>query len=274
MSRFIHEPGQLLRARDLRDRLSQDEEMRWWHHRAVHTGLGVVEGLAVGLTEGDRSAVVAPGIAYDPRGREVVLTAPVTLALPGRRATLVARRRGPDRASLVWRRTDDDIEPCADVLLAVLTYDAKGAPRLASARPEHEPPALGFGTTPADGTEWQPWEPPELAPMVTGALGLTAAVDTTAAAFTGTPCYFAWLRWPAPPPPALRAPQLRIAQQYVEESTPHGFLFRIALSPRLRPPHGDTLPGPRDLPDRTQLRLARAQRLSVAWLGIGHREGT
>ncbi|GGN94519.1 hypothetical protein GCM10011579_094090 [Streptomyces albiflavescens] len=291
LERLRHAPGQLLRTRDLRDQLARDAEVRWWHHRALHTGLGVVEGMAVRLSKDGRSVKVEPGTAYDNRGREVLVTAPVTLALPTGPATLVARLRTPgpgrpDRVTVTWRdpkgATDPCEEgaqgatdPCGEVVLAVLAYDPRRRPQLTSAPTgrDQAPPYLGFGTTPADGTVWESWEPSELSVFEAGPLGIQVAIDTTAAGFDRTPCYFAWLQWPAPQAPALFPPLIRTAQSYVEEPTPGGFLVRVALSPRLRPPQGLPLPG-RDVTAQSLLRLARAQRLSVAWLGIGHREGT
>ncbi|WP_405864070.1 hypothetical protein [Streptomyces sp. NBC_00005] len=280
LERLRHAPGQLLRIRDLHDQLAHDAEVRWWHQRAVHTGLGVVEGMAVAATDDGLSARVEPGTAYDRRGRELVLAAPVTLALPRRPAALVARLRTPGptgsgRVAVAWSDAEAAADRCAEVVLAVLADDGGGSLRLTAVPRgrDHAPPYVGFGTTPVDGTVWEPWEVPELSLLRAGPLGIRVPIDTTAAGFDRTPCYFAWLQWPDPKAPAVYAPEIRTAQSYVEEPKPGGFLFSVALSPRLRPPAGQPL-SDRDPTVPSLLRLARAQRLSVAWLGIGHREGT
>jgi hypothetical protein len=71
--------GQLLTADDLRADQDYHRAMRYLHNRVLH-GPGVAEGFAV---EADESGLsVAPGLAIDPLGRELVLTSPEHLDLP------------------------------------------------------------------------------------------------------------------------------------------------------------------------------------------------
>jgi hypothetical protein len=78
---FYH--GSLLTARDLRDDLAHEERLHSLHVRALHDVWGIGLGLALSLTADRRAVLVAPGVAYDAHGREIVLTAPTRLtALP------------------------------------------------------------------------------------------------------------------------------------------------------------------------------------------------
>ncbi|MBT1090323.1 hypothetical protein [Streptomyces sp. Tu102] len=264
LQRLRYMPGQLLRARDLRDQLAMDAEVRWWHHRAVHPALGVADGMGVDLTDDRRSVRIRPGAAYDRRGRELLLPEPVTLPLPGTAAVLVARH-GPSGVTVAWHTGDVD-DPCGSVILARLVYDHERAPRLsagAAARLGRSGPRLAFGTTPEDGTGWEIWETPATAVGKLGPLGIQVTIDASAAGFSSPPCYFAWLRWRVSQAPAGFAPLIRTADSYLEDSGPDGFRFRVVLWPR-----------PRQLTAPSLLGLAHAQRLSVAWLGIGRQEET
>src|SRR4051794_23629787 len=69
--------GMLLTAADLADEQQYHQEMRYLHNR-LH-GYGTASGLEVTVTKG--RIRVAPGTAIDVRGREIVVTAPLTLHL-------------------------------------------------------------------------------------------------------------------------------------------------------------------------------------------------
>jgi hypothetical protein len=75
--------GKLLTAADLREEQTYQIERRRLHNRALH-GPGVVDGLQLRLEDvGAAPAVtVNRGFALDPRGREVILPDPLTLAIP------------------------------------------------------------------------------------------------------------------------------------------------------------------------------------------------
>jgi len=74
--------GKLLTAADLRDEQTYQIERRRLYNRALH-GPGVVDGLQLRLEDiGAAPAVtVNRGFALDPRGREVILSDPLTLAI-------------------------------------------------------------------------------------------------------------------------------------------------------------------------------------------------
>jgi hypothetical protein len=77
---FFH--GQLLNAGDLRDEQEYRSEKRRLHNRLCH-GIGIVSGLGISLASGTLPAVVTvgPGLALDALGREVQLTAPVSVSV-------------------------------------------------------------------------------------------------------------------------------------------------------------------------------------------------
>lgn len=73
--------GQRLLAADLQAVESFNREMRWLHNRSLHQ-VGIGSGLAIAGVRGDREVTVTAGYAIDDLGREIVLTEPVTLAVP------------------------------------------------------------------------------------------------------------------------------------------------------------------------------------------------
>jgi hypothetical protein len=82
--------GKLLTAEDLRAEQEYNRERHWQHNRLLH-GYGIVVGLEVGLEEnedGGTRVVVSPGFALDGWGREIVVTEPVSIYLPGDRHDL------------------------------------------------------------------------------------------------------------------------------------------------------------------------------------------
>ena len=71
--------GKLLTAEDLELEQRYHIEKRWLLNRTLQ-GAGIVSGLDVSLGSG--SVTVAPGLALDPMGREIVITEPAELAIP------------------------------------------------------------------------------------------------------------------------------------------------------------------------------------------------
>ena len=74
--------GQLLRARDLRDDFQTEPQLRWWHTVGFHNTWGIAEGLTVSTLGGEQGLHVAPGLAFDCYGRELLLTEPELVRLP------------------------------------------------------------------------------------------------------------------------------------------------------------------------------------------------
>ena len=45
--RLQHQTGEALLRRDFADQAAQDDQLRWWHTRALHGAWGISEGLSV-----------------------------------------------------------------------------------------------------------------------------------------------------------------------------------------------------------------------------------
>ena len=82
--------GQLLTADDLRAEQEYHLQRQWQHNRMLH-GYGIVVGLEVGIQENDDGStqvIVSPGFALDGWGREIVVSEPISIYLPGDRHDL------------------------------------------------------------------------------------------------------------------------------------------------------------------------------------------
>jgi hypothetical protein len=79
-ARIRFTPGALLEAADLRDDAATRARLRSEHIRFVHETWGVALGYSVGIV--GRTVVVGPGVAYDCRGRAIVLSATRLLRVP------------------------------------------------------------------------------------------------------------------------------------------------------------------------------------------------
>jgi hypothetical protein len=101
---FFH--GMTLTAADLAAEQEYHREMRHLHNR-LH-GYGTVSGLEVAVSRGRVS--VEPGVAIDPCGREIVLTAALSLRLEPHRAG-----RGWARDLVIaWHESPDSPVPGPD----------------------------------------------------------------------------------------------------------------------------------------------------------------
>ena len=95
--------AQFLVEKDFTDEQAYHLTSRRRHNRVSHTS-GVADGLAVTLVSGNQ-VQVAPGMAIDQDGREIVLDDPVTYSLGPRRATPTSISRSPIKKSWI-RQTD------------------------------------------------------------------------------------------------------------------------------------------------------------------------
>lgn len=238
----------------------------WWHQRAVHDAVGGVAGLAVGL-DGAGNVIVSPGIGYDPRGREVVLSASASIRPPADdkhvyALVLYTGACGPPR--LAWVRIDC-LKRCDGVPIARWTPGKGGGlePWPGRTRPLARP-RFASGATLRGSTAWEPWLALE---RQTRAFGLEVRVDTSAAGFTGRPIYLAWLQWPGIATQDPRIAKFSLGLQHAGDETPDGFTFRVAVVARAvrahlfaRIAHGRV--------DDAIVTWARTQQLSVAWVGI------
>lgn len=291
LDRLLYWRGQALLARDFRDEAAQADERRAWHNRAVHEAFGIAAGLEVTLlATTPQTASVAPGLAYDRAGREILVRRALTSAAPPLPPTtaeasfdlLIRLRAGS--AELTWkpssaRRSIDEV-PLARFRLSRRTIGPDprfSAPRV---RP-YARPRIATGATLPGNTAWQIQRPPI---GLTGetAIGTSIAtrVDTSGAGFTEVPCYFAWLEGRLVDEDAgVFLPAF--FTQVTEESLT-GFVFRIWLpSPGRLGREGvgrSVLARARTLGLRVTRtfaevqRFAQAQRLAVAWLGCEHEQ--
>jgi hypothetical protein len=244
------------------------------------------------LTQDETAVTVTAGLAYDSFGRELILESNQTVPLPPLRGDteeflLLARyhmeppnrqmesvagvcytNSGPLRpefVEFVWKHPDQCSFSAADgVPLASLTVGDGTKTVMPVPQPSARPlarPQLGSGSTVPGNTAWELWtsglEGTDDLP-----LGVQATIDTSAAGFTDTPCYFAWLQGDLfnPTLPTL-APALFTS---IAEESVNSFVFRIAFPP---------LPAPQDVPAMTYIDansfapFARKQNLYVNWIG-------
>jgi hypothetical protein len=260
LQRLRHVDGELLRSRDLRDELAGDLALQWWHQRAVHRAYGVTGGLVVSPPQ-DGVLTVAAGLAYDARGRELMLVSPASIVVPdgNDRLALVLCHRAVG-AALAWVPAER-VDPCGAVALAVLDRAVADAPQPVAARARTVArPRMAWGETPPEATPWQRW-------LLAHRLdGVQVAIDASAAGFTDVPVYFAWLQWPnlasAPADGAVEYAMLGVTN--VQHETVGGFTFHVLVARAFRQLTG--LSGGAGVGD--PVTFARAQRLHVCWLGI------
>jgi hypothetical protein len=81
VKRLNYFKGQFLQEEDFNAEQAYHIRMRRLHNRALHTW-GVVEGLVVSQIASTNSVVVAPGIAIDKMGQEIVLPLPGSQSIP------------------------------------------------------------------------------------------------------------------------------------------------------------------------------------------------
>lgn len=188
--RLRHHHGERLLLRDADDQAALDDQLRWWHNRALHHAYGVVEGLSVRAIDGSAppTVVVDAGLAFDAFGRELILADPREIEMPdstgSRCLVIVASTSRVGEVDLQWISIEQ-LDARSGVPLA---FDERAARPVPRARPVARP-RIGRGATIPGQTPWQLWteEPAEGERML---LGLEAAVDTSAAGFTDVPCYF------------------------------------------------------------------------------------
>jgi hypothetical protein len=254
LQRIRYWQGQTLRSRDFRDQLGLDARRRRLHNRALHGGLGISFGLGViKKTSSPLVLTVACGLAYDGAGRELVLQRPRDVTAPAQSAWLVLRWRSEERTSssscpppdpgcildgaldlerdaeLAWH-PEGSLDPVNGVVLARVTsmgHDTSFRPRLA--RPLARP-RLARGETVRGNTPWERWEidePDGQGGLRKKAIGVQTFIDTAAAGFTATPCYFATL---GSPEWNLQATEFAPAFfPQVADPTVDGFTFRLLM---------------------------------------------
>ena len=263
LHRYEYWQGQMLRSADFQSQLADTAQHRWWHNRALHNPFGVYQGLkasALTASGGDLSGVtIDAGVAYDCFGRELIVDTPQNISLPinvpPAPVTMVLLVRYDAHADVsaqemqeicwtgsssqgtvtfLWLPEDrvrlHDGVPIAEVAYkdgrtTLQTFVPPGARPIA--RPE-----VASGATLPSTTAWEPWTmdvPHDLQTGVSRLLptmvGVQARVNTSAAGFTQTPCYFAWLGGPL----FNRTSGQLLPDMFTHlaEESPAGFTFRM-----------------------------------------------
>jgi hypothetical protein len=293
LERVRYWQGQKLRSRDFNDIHAVEGQRRWWHNRALHNAYGIHEGYATSLTADTTGVVVTAGLAYDDSGRELILPADQTVAIPyslGKDADLVLFVRyrqeisglrlndlagvgcsGPavQFVEFVWRgrqtcRSSDGV-PIAEIKI-----DKGQRSQTSLIPPSVAPlarPQLASGSTVPGNTAWTLWttEFEDEDPYVHG---VQTTIDTSAAGFTEAPCYFACLQGPVWSPQTRQI--LPAIFPSIGEETVGSFVFRLAL-PQDRTGTVVALALVRKSPQKVTpdefAVFARRQNLFVNWVG-------
>lgn len=255
IQRLRFQEGQDLLSRDFQDGALYEARLREWHNRALHEVHGVRYGLVarpVPDLGNPTAAAVSAGLAYEATGRALFLPAsalvPVPSPWPGGPHLLVLRP-GPGGDELAWIPAAL-WRPCAGVPLARLgeddgepVWDEEYSPSMA--RPLAQP-RIGYGATLLGGTAWETSSFGQ--DSRTRLVGFEVEVDTRAAGFTRTPCYFASLQGQVPHLPLFTS---------IEQAAPVSFRFRVLTLSPLR----------HDLA-REILRAFLRKGLALSWLGL------
>ena len=212
--RLKHELGEALLRRDIADQSAQDDQLRWWHTRALHGAWGIAEGLNVSGVAPGSTAKLSAGVAFDLFGRELVLDRVQRIPVPetadefllvisydrplagceppaGACQSSVVAASGV-RLGWMLRRT---FAPAFGVPLAILNEDDTCPPKFA--RPYVRPqtrPTIGHGVVTISSQHFTPWR--EKLGGEPFQLGWEFAIDTRAAGFTRPPYYFAEISVP------------------------------------------------------------------------------
>ena len=219
LERLRYWQGQLIRSEDFNDQAAVDDQLRWWHNRALHNAYGIaagmLEGLRVTLTDpAAREFTIRPGVAYDCFGRELILTQERREKLPAEitegSATLLLQYRATgsvrDIATvcshssrevtgpvLKWQSGRFNIRDGVPIASVSDVSKLDSETKIDADRPIARPlarPHIASGRTQADGAGWELWT--EKTAGGRFFLGFQIRVDTSAAGFTRIPGYFAW----------------------------------------------------------------------------------
>ena len=262
--------GQMLRSGDFRGQVATDLQLRWWHNRALHNAYGVALGYEITGDTGTgslRGVILQPGVAYDVFGRALVLQRKHTVPLPSDVTafpiTLLVRYREtgdyPDRRQtegvcisccqpdleeeqpeFVWT-TADPPDPCCGVPLARAQPNAQRLPELdlgfeTILSAPLAGPYLANGSTIPGATQWQ------LRRVGGDVVVLETVVDTSAAGFQSTPCYFASLEGAGSP---AAGPNMIFT--HIAFPRPDSFIFRIVSPARFLVGRVDEIAAPAPL---------------------------
>ncbi len=241
--------GQRLTAANLRDDFARESELRYRHVVALHAAWGIAFGLDVQLGA-NRTVTVAPGVAYDRCGREMLLadaaTVDVPALLPAAGLLLAIRwaagANGADgggvcivgepvaalaQYELVWRRADE-LRTGDEIVLArvfgTTTLTVGRTPVRYVRRSQR--PQVSTGIVTASWDRWRVWG---TNPGLPGQpLGVELSIDTSAAGFTAPPAYFVRASHTTPAESGL--PRMAAMFPSVTGVTRTGFTFRLLFA--------------------------------------------
>jgi hypothetical protein len=213
LERITFYEGELLTADDLTTLDGNNRELRWLHNRSLHNW-GIGFGLDVQGAVGATSVTVNPGYATDSTGHEIILANPLTLPIPAISSgsyylvanwlddadeTVVQQNsaaacnaggsvRLSDAPSIIWK-TVAQLVFGTDVILGLITIQNCALSQISTNVRRYATCGSMFylkaGAIDASTLTWNPW-------VVGGVtIGLTAAIDTSAAKFQTTPSYMA-----------------------------------------------------------------------------------
>jgi hypothetical protein len=299
--RLLHQHGEALLRRDFADQSDQDDQLRWWHTRALHVAYGVSEGLFVTSLNPGGQARVGPGVAFDAFGRELILADHRIIDVPetgveyllvisyDRQGEPCEERptglcqdlfAGKSGVRLQWvRRAAFTL---ADgVPLAILNERVECADRwsLPLAR-SHARPRIGHGLVVVDDEfDFDPWTVEIFERPFS--LGVQLDIDTSAAGFTGTPCYFVDLTIHPPDPPPISFLEI-MARAHIHAPTPDRFTLRFLSPSQFSPGVITRAGGTNDIAETGSgtgsgfVRRSAAQRgretepfeMRISWIGI------
>lgn len=273
-------PGELLTADDLTAIDTNNRAMMELHQRSMHNW-GIGFGLDVSGAIGATSVSVTPGYAADINGHDIILSTPLTLAIPAitsgafylvadwvddadepvveqRSATSCDTAGGSVRLSdapaIVWK-TLAQLNYGIDVILALVAIRNCAISRISTSVRRYATCGSMFhlqaGSVSAGTLNWALW-------AVGGVnSGLTAYIDTSAAKFQSTPMYVAQIvgTRSIDVPPTLIIDFVTIANP-----TPAGFTLQVAL-----PESATSHINPRGLLDPLS---PGKLNWSVSWMGV------
>jgi hypothetical protein len=216
--------GERLAAADLKAAQEYHQQMRWLHNRSLHSW-GIVLGLEVSATRGDRELKVQSGFALDCLGRELILGEPAVMPVP----PAVGANGQPEAFSLtISYQEDDRLDPSETETGVCGTGGATRLPEVARLRIQSlrdTDPSIAYRSgldvvlasirvqncklaEPPSAAERRDAQPADRPYVATGlaappacrwnalqvagdTVGLQMAVDTSAAGFGSTPAYTA-----------------------------------------------------------------------------------
>lgn len=240
--------GQVLRSRDLSEQVGDEEQLRWWHNRAVHHAYGIAYGYEAEKDSDGTAIIVSTGLAYDSFGRPLWLTSSITkrvpLSLQGQQVLFLCKAQNnehiggrlsdgawcePTIASEVptmeWKpATKFSIRD--GVAIATADLESPGVIKTLThineyrVRPDRNPYTVN-GQTILGQTAWEVWPEPLSRQFLEGQLfawGVQVKIDTRAAGFVGEPIYV-----------AQTAPFVGPFMGYVTSVSEGDFTFRIIV---------------------------------------------